>query len=169
MHSARSISKRGEMPVAIGILRKGSLGHMNGHGRAAGLIIGFVFFSQLILGCQASGTPQHRQWNEAPIESFTSIAGKWSGIMVTAPKAREDDWVRTSISRDGRYEFASYRTIGVFTGKGQFALVNGKLSIMTERGSATGSLLVSDGARMLRFLALMKDGTEYTVELEPEK
>jgi len=142
---------------------------MDGCARAASLMIGFVFLSQLILGCQTSGTTQKPQWSAAPIESFASVVGKWGGLMVSEPKSRFDDWVRLSIGRDGRYTFTSYRTIGVFSGQGQFDLVNGKLTVMTERGLATGSLLVSDGARMLRFLAVMKDGTEYTVELDPAK
>lgn len=141
---------------------------MNRRGRAVGLMIAFVFFSELILGCQTSGTPQKRQWSEAPIESFASVAGRWAGLMVSTPKSHQNDWVRVSIGRNGRYAFSSYRTIGLFSGEGQFDLVDGKLTVMTERGSASGSMLASpDGARMLQFHAVMKDGTELTAEVEP--
>jgi hypothetical protein len=137
--------------------------------RIRGLPCTVLVLLVLVLGCQAPGTTQKRQWNAVRIDSFASVAGNWAGLMVSAPKARRDDWVRASISHDGRYIFASYSTIGVFSGRGQFALVDGKLTVMTERGSAAGSLLVSDEARMLRFVGVMKDGTEYTAELDPAK
>lgn len=70
---------------------------------------------------------QKRQWNEAPIESFASVAGKWAGVMLSEPKARFDDGVRVSIGRNGSYAFTSYRTVGVFSGQGQFGLIDGKL------------------------------------------
>ena len=155
--------------MVTGVGHDGSVQYLSRTGRASALVMSVVFLSLLVVACQAPGTTQKRQWSPSSIESFDSVAGKWAGLMASVPKAREDDWVRASISHDGQYEFASYRTIGVFSGRGQFALVDGKLTVMTERGSATGSLLVSDGARMLQFLAVMKDGTEYTVELEPAK
>ena len=141
------------------------------HDRVLGVFVAGCLGALVLLaiGCQSSGTTTKRQWTHSPIESFRSIAGKWAGIMVSEPKARHDDWVRVSISNDGRYEFSNYRTVGVFTGRGQFDLVDGKLSVMTERGSATGSLLVSDEVHMLRFVGEMKDGTKYTAELEPAK
>ncbi|WP_455242710.1 hypothetical protein [Petrachloros mirabilis] len=155
--------------MVTGVGHDESVWYLNRTRCATALVMGVVFLSLLVVGCQTSGTTQKPQWSAAPIESFASVVGKWGGLMVSEPKSRFDDWVRLSIGRDGRYTFTSYRTIGVFSGQGQFDLVNGKLTVMTERGLATGSLLVSDGARMLRFLAVMKDGTEYTVELDPAK
>ncbi|WP_455379350.1 hypothetical protein [Petrachloros mirabilis] len=155
--------------MATGVGCDESIQYVKENGRPALGLIGVVFLSLLVVGCQTPEPTYKRQWSPSSIESFDSVAGKWAGVIVRTPKGREDDWVRVSIGRDGRYEFASYRTIGVFSGQGQFSLVDGKLTVMTERGSATGSLLVSDGARMLRFVGVMKDGTEYTVGLEPAK
>lgn len=137
--------------------------------RVRGLPGAVLVLVVLVLGCQASGTTQQRQWDALPIESFASVKGMWAGILVSKPKARQDDWVRLAIGDDGRYVFESYRTIGVFEGHGQFSVTEGKLTVTTDRGSATGSLFASDGARMLRFLGVMKDGAEYTAELEPAK
>lgn len=128
-----------------------------------------VLIASLGLGCQATGPVPKRQWNAQPIESFASITGKWAGIMVRTPKSREEDWVRVTIGNDGRYDFTSYRTIGVFSGHGQFSLEEGKLTVTTERGTATGSLWIADDSRMLRMRGVMKDGTEYTAELQPSQ
>ncbi|WP_455244503.1 hypothetical protein [Petrachloros mirabilis] len=122
-----------------------------------------------VVGCETISPEQKRHWSASSIASFDSVAGKWAGIMVRTPKTREEDWVRVTIGNDGRYEFTSYRTIGVFSGRGQFTLAEGKLTDTTERGTATGSLLVSGGSRMLRMTGVMKDGTEYTAELEPSR
>ncbi|MDH4328058.1 MAG: hypothetical protein OEV77_06025 [Nitrospira sp.] len=123
----------------------------------------------VVQGCQSLGPVPKQQWSPQSIESFGVVAGKWAGLMVSRPKSRKDDWVRVTIADDGRYEFASYRTIGVLSGQGQFTLADGQLTVTTERGTATGSLLVSDGSRMLRITGVMSDGMQYTAELEPSR
>lgn len=122
-----------------------------------------------IQGCQSIGHTPKQQWIPQPVESFGVVVGKWEGLLVSRPKSRKDDWVRVAIEDDGRYEFASYRAIGVFSGRGQFTLAEGKLTVTTERGTATGSLLVSDDSRKLRFIGVMKDGVQYMAELEPSR
>lgn len=120
-------------------------------------------------GCQSTGSAPTPQMYAVPIASFQSVAGKWAGLIVRAPRSREDDWVRVAIAEDGQYEFASYRTIGVLSGRGQFTLGDGKLTVTTERGTATGSLWASERHRMLRFTGALQDGTQYTAELTPSK
>lgn len=144
-------------------------GSMRQNIRAATLLICMTLLSLVVQGCQSTGpTPKH-QWSPQPIESFGSVAGKWAGLMVRSPKAREDDWVRVTIADDGRYEFTSYRTIGLFSGRGQFTLAEGKLTVTTERGTATGSLYVSDNSRMLRMSGVMENGAQYAVQLQPSQ
>jgi hypothetical protein len=137
--------------------------------RTATVLIGLTLLALVVQGCQSLGPAPKQQWSPQPIESFGSVAGKWTGLIVNHPKSLKDDWVRLSIGNDGRYDFATYRTIGVFSGRGQFTLTEGQLTVTTERGSATGSLFVSDGSRMLRVIGIMGKGTEYTAELEPSK
>lgn len=137
--------------------------------RAMAFVVCLTLWALVIAGCQSTHLGLKRHWNAESIESFGSVAGKWTGMMVRVPRSRGDDLIHVTIDEDGRYEFASYRTIGVFSGRGQFTLADGKLTVTTERGTATGSLFTSDGARSLRFLGVMKDGTEYTAELEPAK
>ena len=123
----------------------------------------------LALGCQAPSGASKSQWTAAKIDSFESIAGKWAGLMVREPRSRQEDWVRLTIAADGAYEFTSYRTIGVFNGRGQLTLSEGKLTVKTERATASGSLWGSDAHRKLQFVAVMTDGTKYTTELEPAR
>ncbi len=123
----------------------------------------------VVQGCQSLGPAPKQQWSPQSIESFGVVAGKWTGLLVSHPKSRKDDWVRVTIADDGRYEFASYRTIGVFSGQGQFTLADGQLTVTTERGTATGSLLVSDGSRKLRIIGVMNEGARYTADLEPSQ
>ena len=143
--------------------------NLNRHGLATILVFCSTLTALLVVGCQSTDHEVKRQWSAQPIESFESVAGKWAGLMVRTPASRHDDWVRVLIGKDGTYEFTSYRTIGVFSGRGQFTLAEGKLTVTADRGTATGSLFVSEAKRMLRFIGVMKDGTEYTAEVEPSK
>ncbi|MDF0673564.1 MAG: hypothetical protein P0120_04375 [Nitrospira sp.] len=135
--------------------------------RAAVLLVCMSLWSLVAQGCQSTEVASKQQWSSQPIESFGSVAGKWAGLVVRSPKVRGDDWLRVTIADDGRYEFASYRTIGAFSGRGQFTLAEGKLTVTTERGTVTGSLYVSENSRMLRMSGVMEDGTRYAVQLQP--
>jgi hypothetical protein len=88
--------------------------------------------------------------------------------MVRAPRSKEEDWIKVRIHENGAYEFASYRTIGVFHGKGQFTLKDGTLFVETERGTATIALFVAEAGRMLRAEGETKDGLKYSGELFPK-
>lgn len=137
--------------------------------RMVALLICVPLLTLVAHGCQSAGHAPKQQWSPEPIDSFGSVAGKWAGLMVRSPKVRKDDWIRLLIDNDGRYEFATYRTIGVFSGRGHFTLADGKLTMTTEQGTATGSLFVSEGSHMMRFIGIMEDGTQYTAELEPSR
>lgn len=137
--------------------------------RIVALLICLPLLTLVATGCQSVGHAPAQQWSPEPIDSFGLVAGKWAGLLVRAPKVRKDDWIRLSIDNDGRYEFSSYRTIGVFSGQGHFTLADGKLTVTTERGTATGSLFVSNGSRMMRFIGIMEDGVQYAAEFEPSR
>ena len=50
----------------------------------------------------------------------------------THAKSKTDDWVNVNIQDNGDYDFASYRTIGVFSGKGTLTFADGKATAQTE-------------------------------------
>lgn len=109
------------------------------------------------------------QWVQVPIADLSSVAGKWDGLIRVVPHQRRDDWVTVTIASDGRYEFSSLRTIGVFSGGGQFALDEGKLLSKSERGTVEAVLYKAGGQRMLKAKGRAADGTEYTAEVKPVK
>ena len=71
-------------------------------------------------------------------------------------------------SRNGDYEFASYRTIGVFSGKGNLAAKDGKAVAQGEKGNVTIQLLTdkTKGQFMLKAEGKGKDGISYRAELK---
>jgi hypothetical protein len=109
------------------------------------------------------------QWVQVPIADLSSVAGKWDGLIRVVPHQRRDDWVTVTIASDGRYQFSSLRTIGVFSGGGQFALDEGKLLSKSERGTVEAVLYEAGGQRMLKAKGRAADGTEYTAEVKPVK
>jgi hypothetical protein len=98
----------------------------------------------------------HPQWVQVPIADLSSVAGKWDGLIRVVPHQR-------------RYEFSSLRTIGVFSGGGQFALDEGKLLSKSERGTVEAVLYEAGGQRMLKAKGRAADGSEYTAEVKPVK
>lgn len=121
----------------------------------------------LLAACRPPGLEPAREWSAVPIESFDSIAGRWSGILVRTPRARQDDWIRVTIGMEGDYEFTGHRTIGVLSGQGRLTLTEGRVALRTEQGTATGALWESDGKRVLRITGLERDGKSFTAELKP--
>ena len=120
-------------------------------------------------GCQTPERSEPTQWVLVPIADVADIAGKWDGLMRRIPPDRRDDWVTVAIAPDGRYEFSSLRTIGIFTGHGEFALNDGKLFSKSERGTVEAALYHAGGQRMLKAKGRAADGTEYTAEVKPAK
>jgi hypothetical protein len=137
-------------------------------------IIWFLQFSALVIGVQAGfvaislAASAKAQLSPTAIADIKSIAGKWEGIMIRTPKSKTDDWVRVSIQDTGDYDFASYRTIGVFSGKGTLTVADGKATAESERGKLTLQLLTdkASGQLMLRAEGRRKDGVSYRAELK---
>ena len=141
-----------------------------------GRIMRFVQITGLIIGVQAALAcavlaAEKAQWSPTAITDIKNIAGKWEGIMIRTPKAKNDDWVNVNIQENGDYEFASYREIGVFSGKGNLTVKDGKAVGQSERGSVTLQLLTdkTGGQSMLRAESKGKDGINYRAELKPSK
>jgi len=89
--------------------------------------------------------------------------------MRRTPPDRRDDWVTVNIASDGRYQFTSLRTIGVFSGHGEFVLNEGKLKASSERGTIEATLYEAGAQRMLKAKARTIDGMEYAAEVKPVK
>jgi hypothetical protein len=141
-----------------------------------GRIMRFVQITGLVIGVQAALAcavlaAEKAQWSPTAITDIKSIAGKWEGIMIRTPKAKNDDWVNVSIQDNGDYEFASYREIGVFSGKGNLTVKDGKAVGQGERGSVTLQLLTdkTGSQSILRAESKGKDGINYRAELKPSK
>lgn len=120
-------------------------------------------------GCETTERSEQMQWVQVPIADVADVAGKWDGLMRRTPPDRRDDWVTVAIAPDGRYEFSSLRTIGIFTGHGEFAVKEGRLVSKSERGTVEAVLYQSGQQRMLKAKGRAADGTEYTAEVKPAK
>ena len=132
-------------------------------------VVALMMCLSMSYGCQSIEQPKQPQWIQVPISDLPSVAGKWDGLMRRIPHERRDDWVTVTIAPDGRYEFSSLRTIGVFTGHGVFGLDDGKLRSKSERGEVEAALYEGGAQRMLRAKGRAADGTEYTAEVKPVK
>jgi hypothetical protein len=124
---------------------------------------------QVIAACSSTDPKETRRWQPTTVADFKSVAGKWEGLMVRNPRTRDDDWVTVVISETGAYEFASYREIGVFTGKGKLVLTDGKLSAKSEKGGQMTLQLYADSGspeRMLRAEAKDSEGFHYWADLK---
>ena len=123
----------------------------------------------ILIACASLGPSESPTWTVVPVTDFTAVAGKWEGLMTRNPRPHTDDWVRVTIQEDGAYEFASYRMIGVFSGKGRLSVTDGRLTAQSERGTATCTLHQANGQRMLRAVGITKDGLEYSADLTPAR
>jgi hypothetical protein len=120
-------------------------------------------------GCETAERSKPPQWVQFPITDVSEVAGKWDGLMRRIPPDRRDDWVTVAIGSDGKYEFSSLRTIGVFSGHGEFALNEGRLVSKSEGGTVEAVLYQDGTHRMLKAKGRAADGTEYTAEVKPAK
>lgn len=121
-------------------------------------------------GCEPRPRSEELQWVPVQITDLSTIAGKWDGLMRRMPPdQRANDWVTVTIASDGRYQFTSLRTIGVFSGHGEFVVNEGKLKSSSERGTIEAALYEAGAQRMLKAKGRTADGTEYTAEVRPAK
>jgi hypothetical protein len=128
-----------------------------------------IIAATLMVACSSIGSKEVRQWEPSPATDFKSVAGKWEGLLVRNPRTPDDDWVTLVISDTGGYEFASYRTVGVFAGKGKLSLTDGKLSAKSEKGGQMTLQPYVDRAssdRMLKVDAKDSGGYTYSAELK---
>lgn len=137
--------------------------------RRRSLVLPAILCLGMIYGCQTADRAEPPQWVQVPIADVSDVAGKWDGLMRRIPPDRRDDWVTVAIAPDGRYEFSSLRTIGIFTGHGEFELKDGKLLSKSERGTVEAALFQAANQRMLKAKGRAADGTEYTAEVKPAK
>ncbi len=132
-------------------------------------MITIIIAVHLIAACSLMAPEERRQLKPATIADFKSVAGKWEGLLVRNPRTRDDDWVTFVIGEVGTYEFASYREIGVFAGKGKLVLADGKLSAKSEKGGQMTLQLYTDSEspeRILRVEAKDSQGFQYWVDLK---
>lgn len=132
-------------------------------------MIAIIIAVHIVIGCGATDPKDARQWRPTTIADFKGVAGRWEGLLVRNPRTRDDDWVTFTISDTGAYEFASYRMIGVFAGKGKLVLTDGKLSAKSEKGGQMTVQLYADSGsseRMLRVEARDSDGFHYWSDLK---
>ena len=134
-------------------------------------IIAIIVVVHVIVACSLMAPSETRQLQPTAVTDFKSVAGKWQGLLVRNPRTRDDDWVTFVIGETGTYEFASYRMIGVFAGKGKLVLSDGKLSAKSEKGGQMTLQLYSDSGsseRMLRAIANDGEGFSYWADLKRE-
>jgi hypothetical protein len=123
----------------------------------------------VMVACSSTAPKETRQWQPTSVTDFKSVAGKWEGLLVRNPRTRDDDWVTFVIGETGAYEFASYREIGVFAGKGKLVLTDGKLSAKSEKGGQMTLQLYADFGsphRILRAEAKDSEGFHYWADLK---
>lgn len=122
-----------------------------------------------MVACTSMAPKETRQWQPTAVSDFKSVAGKWEGLLIRNPRTRDDDWVTLVISDTGAYEFASFRLIGVFAGKGNLILADGKLSAKSENGGQMTLQLYADPGspeRMLKADGRDSGGFTYSADLK---
>jgi hypothetical protein len=81
----------------------------------------------LVAACAEVPSHEPRSSTVVPISDIHAVAGKWEGMAKETPSPPPlrygGDWVTVTITdndegEEGTFEFASYRTIGVFSGRG---------------------------------------------------
>ena len=134
-------------------------------------MIAVIVAIQVIAACSFMASKETRQWQPTSVTDFKSVAGKWQGLLVRNPRTQDDDWVTLVIGEAGAYEFASYRMIGVFAGKGKLVLADGKLGAKSDKGGQMTLQLYADSGsaeRILRIVAQDSEGFHYWADLKRE-
>ena len=121
----------------------------------------------LALAACTSASPPPPPATTIPITNFQMVAGKWSGPITGLPGSARDegDWVEVTIRPDGSHDFKVTRTIGMFGGKGNLTLKDGKMTGQGERGSAEYTLSERGGKQYLRAQALLENNIKVTGDL----
>ena len=128
-----------------------------------------IVVMHVVAACSFFAPKETPQLQPAKVSDIKSVAGKWQGVLVRNPRTRDDDWVTLVIGEAGTYEFASYRMIGVFAGKGKLVLAGGKLSAKSDKGGEMMLELYTDSEspeRILRVVAKDSEGYHYWADLK---
>jgi hypothetical protein len=151
-------------------------GALRGSGRTTGRVTlarvaGLLAVALAFAACASSTTPAPRPSVAVPITDYKMVAGKWAGLItgLSGPRGDQGDWVEMTIADNGAYDFGVARTIGLFHGKGNFSLKDGKLAVEGERGHATFVLFQGEGAKMLRANGQLRSGTAVSGDLRPAR
>jgi len=122
-----------------------------------------VVLAATIAGCTSAPPPPA---TTVPITSFQMVAGKWAGTVVGLSGSKDEgDSIEVTIGEDGSYDFGMFRTIGMFGGKGQFGLKDGKLTSQSQRGDAEYTLSERGGRQYLRGEGLFENNRKVTADL----
>jgi len=122
-----------------------------------------VVLAVTIAGCTSAPPPPA---TIVPITSFQMVAGKWAGTVVGLSGSKDEgDSIEVTIGEDGSYDFGMFRTIGMFGGKGRFALKDGKLTSQSQRGDAEYTLSERGGRQYLRGEGLFENNRKVTADL----
>ncbi len=142
----------------------------------SGMMQGLVLIAaigQALTACSTVEQAPASPLEEVAVTDFHNVAGNWEGVLVQSPPARSryDDWVRLTIKEDGAFHFEAYRTIGVFSGAGQFTLDQGALLAKSEKGRISARLYRHAGQRDRRLKAegTSGDGITYYADLTPAR
>jgi hypothetical protein len=133
------------------------------------ILIAIVAAAHIIAACGSTTPGGQNQWQPSSISDFKSVAGTWEGLMVRNPRTKDDDWVTFVIAESGAYQFASPRLVGVFSGKGNLTLADGKLVARSEKGGQLTLQLYRDpggNERMLKADGNDSGGFTYLAELK---
>ena len=123
-----------------------------------------VVVAVTIAGCTSAPPPPPA--TTVPITSFQMVAGKWQGTVVGLSGSKDEgDSIEVTIGEDGSYDFGMFRTIGMFGGKGQFGLKDGKLTSQSQRGNAEYTLSERGGRQYLRGEGLFENNRMVTADL----
>ena len=136
------------------------------------LCMGLVAVSVAFVACSGVQSFDKTSWTEAKISDIKNVAGNWEGPTWMEPRTmREQNWAKVKILENGTYEFATFRNIGAWVGKGTVKLEDGKLVAPPSEkgGSLKMTLYKSDDKRMLRVEATNKEGRLQRAELTPPK
>lgn len=123
----------------------------------------------VLTACETPPSSRPPAWVPAPITEMSSVAGKWEGILRRVSQNKRNDLVAIMIEPDGRFRFASVRTIGLLSGEGTFTLKDGKLTFRSEKFTIDATLFEADGKRMLKAEGIASDGMGYNSELTPAR
>ena len=131
-------------------------------------LFSLMYLASVLLGYAASPSrPPLSSLQMTPITDFKSVAGEWEGLLKGL--SHRDDFVQVTIDEDGSYEFASYRTMGVFSGSGKLTLSDGRLTATGKRGATmTWTLYTAGDERRLKVNAV-DENRDVSAELSPAK